>query len=85
MIEPDPAVVAAVSASATARHAHHEAGHSVAAVARGGTLIRASLGNADCSTLDDSADTSGGTVHRTEYADQPFVTFTGPWAEAMWT
>jgi hypothetical protein len=83
--EPDPAVVAAVSASATARHAHHEAGHAVAAVARGGKLTDVFLGTVDWSTLDCSADTSGGTVHRTAYADQPFVTFAGPWFEAKWT
>jgi hypothetical protein len=33
---------------------------------------------------DESADTGGGTQHRSRYADQPFVTFAGPWATAMW-
>lgn len=80
----DPAVVAAVSARATARHAHHEAGHAVAAVARGWKLIAVWLGTVDWSK-DSSSDTSGGTLHRTPYADQPVVTFAGPWAEAMWT
>jgi hypothetical protein len=27
----------------------------------------------------------GGTWHRTDWQAQPFVTFAGPWAEAMWT
>jgi hypothetical protein len=81
---PDPAWVAAVSACATARNAHHEAGHAVAAVARGGELRDLYLGTVDWSTVDDSADTPGGTVHRTAWQDQPFVTFAGPWAEATW-
>ena len=34
---------------------------------------------------DVGGDTNGGTEHRTDYTDQPFVTFAGPWAEAMWT
>ena len=85
MTDPDPEVIAAVSARATARLAHHEAGHAVAAVARGGTLIAVRLGHADWSTLDTSADEPGETRHRTSWRDQPFVTFAGPWAEAMWT
>jgi hypothetical protein len=83
--EPDPARLAAIDALARSRHAHHEAGHAVAAVARGGTLIRVSLGTVDWSTPDESADTPGETEHRTTFANQPFVTFAGPWAEAMWT
>ena len=81
----DPAVVAAVSARATSRHTHHEAGHAVAVVASGGKLIDVFIGTVDWSTSDMSGDIPGGTVHETAYADQPFVTFAGPWAEAMWT
>ncbi|WP_207548477.1 hypothetical protein [Mycobacterium mantenii] len=83
--ESDPELVAAVDARATSRHAHHEAGHAVAAVARGGKLIRVSLGHVDWSVPDESADIPGETEHSSAYADQPFVTFAGPWAEAMWT
>jgi hypothetical protein len=82
--EPDPARVAAVEARARSRQAHHEAGHAVAAVARGGKLIAVWLGTVDWSK-DSSADTPGGTRHRTPSAGQPFVTFAGPWAGAMWT
>jgi hypothetical protein len=71
--------------AATARHAHHEAGHAVAAVAAGGELVEVFLGSADWSTEDDGADSLGGTVHRTADEALPFVTFAGPWAEAMWT
>ncbi|MEO3757065.1 hypothetical protein ABGB19_02080 [Mycobacterium sp. B14F4] len=81
---PDPALIAKVDAEATARHAHHEAGHAVAAVARGGQLIRVFLGTVDWTTDDMSADTTGGTEHRTDDVDRPFVTFAGPWAEAKW-
>jgi hypothetical protein len=80
----DPAVVAAVAARAMARHAHHEAGHAVAAVAAGGQLVDVFLGVVDWSTCDDGADTAGGTVHCTAWEHQPFVTFAGPWAEATW-
>ena len=44
MSGPDPELIAAVSARATARMAHHEAGHAVAAVARGGKLVAVRLG-----------------------------------------
>jgi phage terminase large subunit-like protein len=43
----DPAWVAALNARMAARHARHEAEHAVAAVARGGELIRVSLGTFD--------------------------------------
>jgi hypothetical protein len=82
--EPDAARLEAIDARWRSRHAHHEAGHAVAAVAKGGKLIAVWLGTVDWSK-DESADTGGGTRHRTPYADQPFVTFAGPWAEAMWT
>jgi hypothetical protein len=83
--KPDPALVAAAEALATARHAHHEAGHAVAAVFAGGTLKDGWPGAADWSTDDTSADTPGGTRHHTPWELQPFVTFAGPFAEAMWT
>jgi hypothetical protein len=76
--------LAEVAARATARIAHHEAGHTVAAVARGGTLRDVYLGSVADWSNPDSAETPGGTVHRTAWKDQPFVTFAGPWAEAMW-
>jgi hypothetical protein len=79
--EPDPTLVAAVSARATARRAHHEAGHAVAVIARGGTLLGVWLASTD----DPSADTQGITRHDTAWEAQPFVTFAGPCAEAMWT
>ncbi len=82
---PDPRIIAAVTAAATARSAHHEAGHAVAAVSRGGRLTDVYLRTADLSTHDDSADTPGGTVHLSHRQDAPFVTFAGPWAQAMWT
>ena len=81
----DPDRVAAAKAESDARHAHHEAGHAVAVIVRGGTLKDVFLGTADWSTDDTSADTPGGTRHRTAWEAQPFVTFAGPWAEAMWT
>ncbi len=83
--KPDPALIAAVEACVTARIAHHEAGHAVAAVFVGGTLKDVWLGATDWSTDDTSADTPGGTRHNTQWELQPFVTFAGPWAEAMWT
>ena len=61
--EPDPALLAAVSARATARHAHHEAGHAVAVIVRGGTLLGVWLGSTD----DDSADIQGTTRHDTAW------------------
>jgi hypothetical protein len=82
--EPDAARLAAIDARASSRHAHHEAGHAVAAVMRGGTLLGVWLGTTDWSTPDGSADTPGGCLHETALPEQPFVTFAGPWAEAMW-
>jgi hypothetical protein len=78
-------ILAAVSATSTARHSHHEAGHAVAAVARGGHLIEVLLGTADWSRGDDANDTPGFTRHVSEAHNQPFITYAGPWAEAMWT
>lgn len=75
---------AAIKTAADSRHAHHEAGHAVAAVARGGYLLEIVLGQADWSNDDLDADTPGYTSHRTEPENAPFVTFAGPWATAMW-
>lgn len=82
---PDSDLAAAISAHAASRHAHHEAGHAVAVVHRGGELCDVYLGTTDWSALDDSADTPGATVHRSDWQDQPFITFAGPCFEAMWT
>lgn len=76
--------IAAIAARAASRHAHHEAGHAVAAVARGGILEAIVLGTAEWTRLDDYADTPGWTRHVSAPAHQPFVTYAGPWAEAMW-
>jgi len=76
--------IAAAKASAASRLAHHEAGHAVAAVARGGRVVEISLGSSDWSTADTTADEPGYVVHRTTETNAPFVTFAGPWAEAMW-
>jgi hypothetical protein len=83
--KPDPAVIAAVKANATRRNAHYQAGHAVAAVARGGHVLEVCLGTADWSTFDTSGDTNAYTHHVTEWRHRAFVTFAGPCAEAMWT
>lgn len=82
---PDPESGAEVSRRARSSHAHHEAGHAVAAVARGGELVKVQLGQVDWASADLNADTPGGTYHRTEEENVPFVTFAGPWATAKWT
>ncbi len=64
---PDSDIAAAISARATSRNAHHEAGHAVAVVHKGGELCDVYLGTTDWSVLDDSADTPGATVHRSDY------------------
>ncbi|QLL08992.1 hypothetical protein [Mycobacterium vicinigordonae] len=85
MTDLDPELVAEVSCRARSSTAHHEAGHAVAAVARGGTLIKIHLGYADWSTLDTSGDLPAETHHRSSKQNLPFVTFAGPWATAKWT
>ena len=84
MADPEPELIATVSAQATSRLAHHEAGHAVAAVARGGFVDRVHLGHVDWSTNDASGDEPGETHHWTSPVNAPFVTFAGPWATAMW-
>jgi len=81
--EPDAEPVAAMSAYTTARSAHHEAGHAVAAVFRGGELLAVHLGHVDWSTFDTSADRPGETHHRTRADVQPFVTFAGRLVRAV--
>lgn len=76
--------IAAHAATATARTAHHEAGHAVAAVARDGYVTRIHLGHVDWTTDDPSGDRNGETHHASTPRNQPFVTFAGPWAEARW-
>lgn len=77
--------LAGIKRAADSRHAHHAAGHAVAAVSRGGTLIEITLGNADWSSDNLDADVPGYTLHHTKAENAPFVTFAGPWATAMWT
>lgn len=59
------------------RHAHHEAGHAVAAVHRGGYVQEVRLAG-------DGPDDIGFVKHWSSPANAPFVTFAGPWAEARW-
>jgi hypothetical protein len=75
----------AVIAAADSRHAHHEAGHAVAAVARGGFLVEIVLPEVDWSSDDIDADAPGYARHQTKPVNAPFVTFAGPWAEARWS
>lgn len=84
---PDPALAAKVLADSNARTAHHEAGHAVAAVARGGRLIGVWVNDIDWTVLPLDADIGkGGTATCTAaFEDQPFAYYAGPWAEAMWT
>jgi hypothetical protein len=69
---------------ANERTAHHEAGHAVAAVARGGRLVDVSLGEVDWFDLDTSSDQAAFVRHESTLENQPFATFAGPWATAMW-
>lgn len=57
--------------------AHHEAGHTVAAVMRGGSSFR----SVDLSRADDG---HGLTLHRSKRIDGPFIAYAGPWAEARY-
>ncbi|MDH6248009.1 hypothetical protein [Mycobacterium sp. OTB74] len=60
--------------------AHHEAGHAVAVVVRGGELVSVALVAWSANPA-----MSGTTRHRSAQTAQPFVLFAGPWAEARWT
>lgn len=55
--------------------AHHEAGHAVAAVLRGGTLVSI--------TVSDDGET-GFTRHRSGVFDAGFIAYAGQWAEATY-
>jgi hypothetical protein len=84
MSEPSPELVARVKAEAESRHAHHEAGHAVAAVVRGGYVVEIQLGRVDWLSHEETDDEIGFVRHRTALTNQPFVTFAGPYAEAKW-
>jgi hypothetical protein len=60
--------------------AHHEAGHAIAALMRGG-------GEVTSITIDPTADYMGCAGVRSKSFDTPFIIFAGPWAEArcQWT
>jgi len=75
---------AAIIADSNARTAHHEAGHAVAAVARGGHLVKIVITASDPDNPDWDSELAGFTRHRTPVREHPFTTFAGPWAEAMW-
>lgn len=57
--------------------AHHEAGHAMAAVMRGGSSLRGV-------TIDVDRPGHGLTLHRTAPWDNGFVAYAGPWAEARY-
>jgi hypothetical protein len=63
-------------------NAHHEAGHAVAAVLRGGVVEHIALGDpTDDGLLDAHRELVGRTRHTSAPADWPFIAFAGPWAE----
>lgn len=80
----DPDVVAEVNARIALRTAHHEAGHAVAAVVRGGTVLDVRMGQVDWSDHSGDSDRPGFVKHITRRDGHPFVTFSGVWAEARW-
>ncbi|MGX9297740.1 M50 family metallopeptidase [Tsukamurella paurometabola] len=55
--------------------AHHEAGHAIAAVMRGGSSLRSV-------TIDLNQPGHGLTLHRSAPWDFGFIAYAGPWAEA---
>lgn len=62
--------------------AHHEAGHAVAAVMRGGVVHHIKLGDStDAGLIDPDRESVGVTRHTSTRNNQPFVAFAGPWAE----
>ena len=61
--------------------AHHEAGHAVAVVCRGGVVHEVRVGVTD----PDDADMVVNWVRmEADPRDHPFAIFAGPWASAMW-
>ena len=77
-------VVSGTGLTGLARTAHHEAGHAVAVVYRGGHLVKIVITEADPTHADWDSELAGFTRHRTPVTEHPFTTFAGPWAEAMW-
>lgn len=71
------ATIAGMDTSLRAITAHHEAGHAVASVMRGGSSFR----SVDLSNADDG---HGLTLHRCKPTDGPFIAYAGPWAEARY-
>jgi hypothetical protein len=82
--ERDLAQFGAVDVDPAAQQAHLVAGHAVGVVARGWKLTEAYLGAVDWPSEDGSEDIRGGIECRSADADQPFITFAGAWAAAMW-
>lgn len=64
--------------SARSVTAHHEAGHVVASVMRGGSTFR----SVDLASADEG---HGLTLYNAKAADVPFMAYAGPWAEARHT
>ena len=77
-------VVSGTGLTGLARTAHHEAGHAVAVVYRGGHLVKIVITEADPTHADWDSELAGFTRHRTPVTEHPFTTFAGPGAEAMW-
>jgi hypothetical protein len=64
------------------RTAHHEAGHAVAGVMRGGDVHHLKLGDpTDAGLLDVDRESIGVTRHTSDSWNVPFVAFAGPWAQ----
>jgi hypothetical protein len=64
------------------RTAHHEAGHAVAAVMRGGDVHHLKLGDpTDAGLLDVDRESIGVTRNTSDSWNVPFVAFAGPWAQ----
>lgn len=62
--------------------AHHEAGHAVAAVLRGGDVHHLKLGDpTDAGLLDADRELVGAARVTLDPGDVPFMAFAGPWAE----
>ena len=57
--------------------AHHEAGHAVAAVMRGGSSLRSI-------DMENAHNGHATTWHRSKPVDAPFIAYAGPWAEARY-
>jgi hypothetical protein len=78
-IEADQVVVSTEGATADQRSvtAHHEAGHAVAVVMRGGGELKSI-------TIDATDTYLGYTGYRGKPSDTAFIAFAGPWAEARY-